>query len=76
MQAGMAGGSTDCATFIICMNKLFNLKLTKKQMQEIGSSLGADVVPCFHSNKSKYKTKILYFSCKTKKSIWQYKGNV
>ena len=27
MQAGMAGGSTDAASFIIAMNKLFDLKM-------------------------------------------------
>ena len=27
MQAGLAGGSTDCASFIVGMNRLFNLKL-------------------------------------------------
>ena len=28
MQAGMAGGSTDAASFIIAMNKLFDLAVT------------------------------------------------
>ncbi len=49
MQAGMAGGSTDCASFILCMNKLFDLKLSKKEIEEIGKSLGADVVPCLYN---------------------------
>ena len=39
MQAGMAGGSTDCAAFIIAMNKLFDLKLTKKEIESLGKSL-------------------------------------
>ena len=42
MQAGLGGGSTDCASFILCMNKLFNLKLTKTEIESIGKSLGAD----------------------------------
>ena len=49
MQAGMAGGSTDCASFIICMNKLFTLNLSRKEIETIGKSLGADVVPCFYN---------------------------
>ena len=35
MQAGLAGGSTDCASFILGMNKLFNLKLSKNQKNPI-----------------------------------------
>ncbi len=53
MQAGMAGGSTDCSAFIIAMNKLFDLKLTKKEMEALGKSLGADVVPCFYNQAVK-----------------------
>lgn len=49
MQAGLAGGSTDCASFILGMNELFNLKLSKKEMEKLGSKLGADVVPCFYN---------------------------
>ena len=49
MQAGLGGGSTDCASFIIGINKLFNLGLSKKEMEIIGKSLGADVVPCLYN---------------------------
>lgn len=49
MQAGMAGGSTDCAAFIVAMNKLFSLKLSKEKMETLGKELGADVVPCFYN---------------------------
>lgn len=49
MQAGMAGGSTDCASFILAMNKLFHLNLNKKEIEEISKSLGADVVPCLYN---------------------------
>lgn len=49
MQAGMAGGSTDCASFILCMNKLFNLNMTKDKIISLGKSLGADVVPCMYN---------------------------
>ncbi len=49
IQAGLAGGSTDCASFILGMNKLFNLNLSKKEITDLGSSLGADVVPCMYN---------------------------
>lgn len=50
MQAGMGGGSTDCASFILCMNRLFNLNLSQKEIESIGKSLGADVVSCFYNH--------------------------
>ncbi len=49
MQAGLGGGSTDCASFILCMNKLFCLKLSKMEIEDIGKSLGADVIPCLYN---------------------------
>ena len=49
MQAGMAGGSTDCASFMLGMNKLFNLNLTEEEIIILGKSLGADVVPCLYN---------------------------
>ena len=53
MQAGLGGGSTDCASFIIGINKLFDLRLSKLEMEAIGKSLGADVVPCFYNKAIK-----------------------
>ncbi len=53
MQAGLAGGSTDCASFLIGMNRLFDLKLSKQEIENIGKSLGADVVPCFYQGAIK-----------------------
>ena len=49
MQAGLAGGSTDCASFLITVNKLYNLKIKPKRLKEIAKSLGADVVPCMYN---------------------------
>ena len=48
MQAGMGGGSTDCANFIIAINKLFDLRMSQAEIEEVGKSLGADVVPCLY----------------------------
>lgn len=53
MQAGLAGGSTDCASFLLGMNHLFDLKLSKQEIENIGKSLGADVVPCFYNGAIK-----------------------
>ena len=46
VAAGMAGGSSDAATVLYGMNKLFALGMTKKQMMEEGVKLGADVPYC------------------------------
>ncbi|MFH2035808.1 MAG: 4-(cytidine 5'-diphospho)-2-C-methyl-D-erythritol kinase, partial [Candidatus Zixiibacteriota bacterium] len=49
LSAGLAGGSTDSAATIYGINRLFNLKLTNKQMREIGAKIGSDV-PFFFSS--------------------------
>lgn len=49
MQAGLGGGSTNCAGFIKGMNLLFDLNLPERTMINIGKTLGADVVPCMFS---------------------------
>lgn len=49
----MGGGSTDCASFIIAMNKLYDLNLSKEKFFEIGRELGADVVPCYYNKTIK-----------------------
>jgi len=48
MKAGLGGGSTDCASFILGINKLFNLNLSKEKIESIAKNLGADVVPCLY----------------------------
>ena len=48
MQAGLGGGSSDCAKFIEGMNKLFGLGLTEEKMRIIGARLGADVPAAFY----------------------------
>lgn len=53
MQAGLGGGSTNCASFVQGMNTLFNLNMTKEEIINLGKTLGADVVPCmFNTVKS------------------------
>lgn len=46
VAAGMAGGSTDAASTIFGINRLFNLGLTQADMMELGLRLGADVPYC------------------------------
>lgn len=48
-EAGLAGGSTDCASFILAMNKLYSLNLSEKELMDLGRTLGADVCPCYYN---------------------------
>ncbi len=41
-QAGMGGGSADCAATIRLLNRMFNLQLSVEQMQQYAARLGAD----------------------------------
>mgnify|MGYP004717043109 FL=1 len=71
IQAGMAGGSTDCASFLISMNKLFKLEMSQSKIEEIGKELGADVIPCLYDGTTfvegigekvtKLETKVKYY---------------
>ncbi len=42
-EAGMGGGSSDAASTLMALNRLWRLHLTRRQLQHIGLSLGADV---------------------------------
>ena len=42
-QAGMGGGSSDAASTLLALNRLWGLQLTRAQLAQIGLSLGADV---------------------------------
>ncbi len=46
VAAGMAGGSSDAAAVLYGVNRLFGLKLTKRQLMERGVKIGADVPYC------------------------------
>lgn len=46
VAAGMAGGSADAAATLYGMNHLFDLKLSKEELMDIGVKLGADVPYC------------------------------
>jgi 4-diphosphocytidyl-2-C-methyl-D-erythritol kinase len=40
---GLGGGSSDAATVLLVLNKLWDLKLANSELREIGARLGADV---------------------------------
>jgi 4-diphosphocytidyl-2-C-methyl-D-erythritol kinase len=42
-QAGMGGGSSDAASTLLALNRLWKLKLSLEQLSAIGLALGADV---------------------------------
>lgn len=46
VSAGMAGGSTDAASVLFGINKMFDLNLSVKELMERGVKLGADVPYC------------------------------
>lgn len=41
--AGLGGGSSNCATFMLMVNEVCNLQLSKDKLASIGSEIGADV---------------------------------
>src|SRR5262249_37650575 len=40
---GLGGGSSDCATTLAALNRLWGLRLSREKLAEIGLALGADV---------------------------------
>ena len=46
VSAGLAGGSTDAASTLFGLNRLFDLGLSTKDLMELGVSIGADVPYC------------------------------
>ena len=43
MGGGLGGGSSNAATTLLALNRLWNLQLSQQQLQQIGLQLGADV---------------------------------
>lgn len=48
---GLGGGSSDCATTLLALNRLWELNLPREQLLAIGAELGADV-PVFVGGKT------------------------
>lgn len=42
-QAGMGGGSSDAASTLLALNRLWGLNLSRQALQKIGLALGADI---------------------------------
>jgi len=51
-QAGMGGGSSDAATCLLALNKLWGLGLSVKKLAELGLKLGADVPFFLHGHNA------------------------
>lgn len=43
MGGGLGGGSSDAATALLALNRLWNLRLRRQELQSLGLELGADV---------------------------------
>jgi|TARA_B110000240_G_scaffold162144_1_gene181548 4-diphosphocytidyl-2-C-methyl-D-erythritol kinase len=50
---GLGGGSSNAATVLIALNKLWNLNLSKEELMDIGQNLGADI-PLFVDGHSSW----------------------
>lgn len=55
LEAGMAGGSTDCAATLEAMNLLFDLGLSKEELMKRGVKYGADVPFCILKGTARAK---------------------
>ena len=53
MGGGLGGGSSDAATTLLALNRLWRTALTSPQLQQIGLALGADV-PIFVHGRSAF----------------------
>ena len=52
MEAGMGGGSSDAATCLLGLNRLWNLGLSRTDLAHIGLPLGADVPFFLHGHNA------------------------
>ncbi len=57
LGAGLGGGSSDAATVLLGLDRLWSLGLSRERLQEIAVSLGADV-PVFVFGRNAYATGI------------------
>lgn len=46
VAAGLAGGSADCAAVLVGMNRLFDLRLSMKKLEEMAFTMGSDIPYC------------------------------
>ncbi|MCS7047473.1 MAG: 4-(cytidine 5'-diphospho)-2-C-methyl-D-erythritol kinase [Gemmataceae bacterium] len=48
LAAGLAGGSSDAAATLLALNRLWRLKLSQHELEDLGARLGSDVPFFFH----------------------------
>lgn len=54
-QAGLGGGSADCAATLRAINKLWNLGLSLAELAKIGAEIGSDVPFCIYNKTARLK---------------------
>lgn len=71
IAAGLGGGSSNGASVLLALNKLWKTRLTRKQLMEIGKTLGADV-PFFIYGKTALAKGIgeKIYPIKIKRDFW------
>ena len=52
LEAGLAGGSADSSATLRGLNRLFNLNLSLKELEELAIELGSDNVFCLYNKAS------------------------
>ncbi|MDD4000019.1 MAG: 4-(cytidine 5'-diphospho)-2-C-methyl-D-erythritol kinase, partial [Bacilli bacterium] len=55
LQAGLGGGSADCAATLRAINRLWNLELSNEELAEIGFKLGSDVPFCIYNQTARVR---------------------
>lgn len=79
VYAGLGGGSSDAAAVLIGLNKLLKLKLSEKELCEIGSKIGSDVPLCILNKPARVTSKgeeVETFNTKKAYKILLIKPNV
>ena len=69
-QAGMGGGSSDAATTLLALNRLWQLGLTRSELMALAAPLGADV-PFFLGGTNAWQTPAIF----SRLSALDYFGN-
>lgn len=52
IAAGLGGGSSDCASAMIAINRLFELRLSNRQLAQISAELGSDIPFFFYKGQA------------------------
>lgn len=53
LAAGLAGGSSNCATTLKVLNQMWDLRLSQEELMDIGKKLGADIPFCIMGGTAK-----------------------